>query len=206
MLVGGSWRIWRDPLIGVLLPVSPRLLDSSAVCLTGHMSWVAEIMEPASLVPFPRPVAQLPSSVSFFDAQPNPRNSHYDRQQLEIYNKRPVQRIRNPSFPSQTRGSLKRVQVVKNFRGGAKNHRELSRIKSRVRGGEGKKREEDRRKFSLSSLLPQLANLVLGKEEEDEKTNGRRRSDDVRGSQSGTYDEKPQVSIVKSIVKVFCEK
>ena len=96
--------------------------------------------------------------------------------------------------------------MVKNFRGGAKNHRELSRIKSRVRGGEGKKREEDRRKFSLSSLLPQLANLVLGKEEEDEKTNGRRRSDDVRGSQSGTYDEKPQVSIVKSIVKVFCEK
>lgn len=200
MLVGGSWRIWRDPLIGVLLPVSPRLLDSSAVCLTGHMSWVAEIMEPASLVPFPRPVAQLPSSVSFFDAQPNPRNSHYDRQQLEIYNKRPAQRIRNPPSPLPARGSLKRSQVVKNLRGGAKNLRELSRMKSRVRGGKGKRREEESSQFSLSSLLPSLASFVFGKggvgeEDEERKGNARRRSEDLRGSQSGTYDEKPQVSI-----------
>ena len=158
------------------------------------MSWVAEIMEPASLVPFPRPVAHLPSSASFFDAQPNPRNSHYDRQQLEIYNKRPAQRIRKPPSPLPARGSLKRSQVVKNLRGGAKNLRELSRMKSRVRGGKGKRREEESSQFALSSILPSLASFVFGKGDEEVKGKARRREEDLRGSQSGTYDEKPQVS------------
>ena len=150
-----------------------------------------QIMEPASLIPFPRPVQHLPSTNSFFDNQPKRRNSHYERQQLGIYNKRPAQRIRNPSSALQTRGSLKRSQVVKNFRGG-----ELPRIK--LRGGEGKRREEER--FSLSSLLPSLASFVFGRgevgeEDEEREGNLRRRSDDLRGSQSGTYDEKPQVSV-----------
>jgi len=88
--------------------------------------------------------------------------------------------------------------VVKNLRGGAKNLRELSRMKSRVRGGKGKRREEESSQFSLSSLLPSLASFVFGKggvgeEDEERKGNARRRSEDLRGSQSGTYDEKPQV-------------
>ena len=158
------------------------------------MSWVAEIMEPASLIPFPRPVPHLPSATSFFDNQLSPRSSHFDREQLEIYNKRPVQRTRNPSSLLQARGSLKQSKVVKKFRVGAKNVRTSSRIKSRGRGGNGKKREEKGSKFSLSSLLPSLASFVFGKGDEEGKGKARRREEDLRGSQSGTYDEKPQVS------------
>ena len=151
-------------------------------------------MEPASLIPFPRPVPNLPSATSFFDNQLSPRSSHFDREQLEIYNKRPVQRTRNPSSLLQARGSLKQSKVVKKFRVGAKNVRTSSRIKSRGRGGNGKKREEKGSKFSLSSLLPSLASFVFGKGDEEGKGKARRREEDLRGSQSGTYDEKPQVS------------
>ena len=208
-----------EPGSSYFLPVSACLLSNlstastnSPVCLTGI---ICLDMEVASLnMPFSRPVQHLPSINSFFFNQSNPTNSHYDGQQLKIYNKRPAQRIRNPSSPLQTRGSLKRSSVVKNFRAGAKNHGELSRIKSRVRGGKGKRREQERSKFSLSSLLPSLASFVFGKggvaeEEDGESTNAGRssddlrrfgseaiqKSDDLRGSQSGTYDEKPQVSI-----------
>ena len=170
-----------------------------------------------SLLSFPRSVQHLPSDASFFFNHPKPTNGHYDGQQLQIYNKRPAQQIRNPSSPlgPQIRGSLKRSSVVNNFRSGAKNHRKLPKIKSRVRGGKGKRRGEERSKFSLSSLLPSLASFVFGTggvaEEEDGereanarwrsddrkgfRSEGIQNSDDLRGSQSETYDEKPQVSI-----------
>ena len=155
----------------------------------------------ASLMSFP-PVQHLSSANSFFDNQPNPMDSHYDRQPLKSYYNRPAQRIRNPSSLPLTRGALKRSSVVKNFRGGTKKLRQLSRIQARPRGGKGKRREEEKSNFSFSSLLPSLASLVFGREavkeevgERIEEANARRRAEDLMGSQSATYDEKPQVSI-----------
>ena len=152
-------------------------------------------------MPFP-PVQHFSSGNSFFDNQPNPMESHYDRQPLKSYYNRPSPRIRNPSSPPLTRGALKRSSVVKNLRGGAKRLRQLSRTQARPRGGKGKRREQERSNFSLSSLLPSLSSLVFGREtvkeeveERIEEGNAGRRAEDLMGSQSGTYDEKPQVSI-----------
>ena len=90
------------------------------------------------------------------------------------------------------------------MRGGAKRLRQLSRTQARPRGGKGKRREPERSNFSLSSLLPSLASLVFGREtvkeevvERIEEGNGGRRAEDLMGSQSETYDEKPQVSTEK---------
>ena len=155
----------------------------------------------AALMPFPS-VQHLSSGNAFFDNQPSPMDSHYDSQPLKSYYNRPAQRIRNPPSPPLTRGALRHSSVVKNLRGGAKRLRQLSRTQARPRGGKGKRRKPERSNFSLSSLLPSLASLVFGREtfkeevgERIEEGNAGRRAEDLMGSQSKTYDEKPQVSI-----------
>ena len=139
-------------------------------------------MEPASHLSFPQ-VQHLSSGDSFFPDQPYHKNRNYNVYDQEL-----------PSYP------LKHAGVVRKFKGGTKIHRKYSKINGRVKAGvsKGKRRVQESSNSFLSSFLPSLADLVFGnkglkREVEEKEGNSRRRSDDLVGSQSGTYDEKPQV-------------